>query len=147
MSKKKATVIPNQVLRTLLSKQIHLDFSKLTREEQEQAFLSQSKNALSIKLGLLKEEKQKELQNQEEQEAREAAIKEKSELEKIQATQEAKMREERHPISQAIKRENCVFFLLTVDNINVLRYAEYSGYLPLCKSAYEQVQQKRQLQL
>jgi hypothetical protein len=61
MSKKKATVIPNQVLRTLLSKQIHLDFSKLTREEQEQAFLSQSKNALSIKLGLLKEEKQKEL--------------------------------------------------------------------------------------
>jgi len=70
------------MLKTLIQKQIHQDFSNMTREEQELVMLDKSKSAIRKRVEMLLEEKTKQLQTKEEMEAMEAKQKEQEELEK-----------------------------------------------------------------
>jgi len=52
----------------------------------------------------------------------------------------AKEREDRHIISQTITKEGCRFVMITVPNIDVMRMAEYVGFVPVGKIMWDRLQ-------
>jgi hypothetical protein len=103
------------------------NFSNLTKEEQDGHFMDKARNAVLRKVELQIEEKTKQQQSKEEMEQREAALKEQMQKEKEQAAREAKEREEKHPISGLVKQDGCMYALVTVPNVQMLRWCEYTG--------------------
>lgn len=129
-------------MNALLRNQLNKDYSNLTKEEREQLLINEQKSLVGARLALVKEEKQKQLQTMEENEAREAALREQTEQEKQQATIEAKRREEAHPITVAYKKENSIFLLFPVKNGDVLRYSEVTSKLPVGHKVYNLLKSK-----